>query len=48
MVDLETGNLTLNHILVPVDTSPDCAAAVEFARRTATMLVDDIPGDISV
>jgi len=40
MVDLETGNLTLKNILVPVDTSPDCAAAVEFAKRTATMLVD--------
>jgi nucleotide-binding universal stress UspA family protein len=41
LVSLETGDLMLKNILVPVDKAPDCAAAVEFARRTAEALGDD-------
>lgn len=40
LVSLENGDLTLKNILVPVDAVPDCTAAVEFARRTAEMLVE--------
>ena len=41
LVSPEDGELTLKNILVPVDAKPDCAAAVEFSRRTAEMLGDD-------
>ena len=40
LVSLDSGNLTLRNILVPVDTIPDCTAAVEFARRIADILVE--------
>ncbi len=41
LVSLETGDLMLKNILVPVDAAPDCSAAVEFARRAAEALGDD-------
>jgi len=41
MVALKTGELTLRNILVPIDSSPDATAAVEFARRAADILVED-------
>ncbi len=34
------GDLTLKNILVPVDRKPDCAAALEYARRAAEILGD--------
>lgn len=39
-VSLDNGDLSLKNILVPVDWEPDCAAAVEFARRAAEVLSD--------
>lgn len=38
VVSLESGNLTLRNVLVPVDHEPVATAAVEFARRTAEIL----------
>ena len=35
-----TGNLTLNNVLIPVDRTPDPWAAIEFARRAATVMSD--------
>ena len=40
-VSLHDGDVHLKNILVPVDREPDCAAAVEFARRAAEILGDD-------
>jgi len=40
IVSLADGNLSLANVLVPVDHSPDPAAAVEFARRAAEVLGD--------
>jgi nucleotide-binding universal stress UspA family protein len=40
IVTLEDGELRLERILVPFDAAPDCAAAVEFARRAAELLGD--------
>ena len=40
LVSLESGDLSLKNILVPVDHEPDCTAAVEFARRAAEILGD--------
>ena len=34
-VSLGDGTLTLNNLLIPVDRTPDAAAAIEFARRVA-------------
>ena len=34
-VSLADGTLTLNNLLIPVDRTPDAAAAIEFARRMA-------------
>jgi nucleotide-binding universal stress UspA family protein len=45
IVSFDTGNLCLKNILVPIDRAPDCAAAVEFARRTAELLSD---GDVAI
>jgi len=39
------GELTLKNILVPVDRKPDCAAALEHARRAAEILGD---GDATI
>jgi nucleotide-binding universal stress UspA family protein len=41
IVSLETGDVNLRNILVPVDREPDCAAALEFARRAAEVLGDE-------
>lgn len=40
LVSLEDGDFSFENILVPVDREPDCAAAVEFARRAAEILGD--------
>jgi len=40
LVSLEDGDFSFKNILVPVDMTPDCAAAVEFARRAAEILGD--------
>jgi nucleotide-binding universal stress UspA family protein len=34
-VSLANGALTLNNLLIPIDRTPDAAAAIEFARRMA-------------
>jgi len=34
-VSLADGTLTLNNLLIPVDRTPDAAAAIEFAKRVA-------------
>ena len=41
LVSLKDGDFSFKNILVPVDREPDCAAAVEFARRAAEVLGDD-------
>jgi nucleotide-binding universal stress UspA family protein len=41
VVSLADGNLSLSNVLVPVDHSPDPAAAIEFARRAAELAGDD-------
>lgn len=41
LVSLDDGDFSFKNILVPVDRKPDCAAAVEFARRAAEVLGDD-------
>jgi nucleotide-binding universal stress UspA family protein len=38
IVALADGNLTLENVLIPVDRTPDPAAAIEFARRGARYL----------
>jgi len=38
VVALADGNLTLEHVLIPVDRAPDPSAAIEFARRAAEVL----------
>lgn len=40
-VSLADGNLSLGNVLVPVDHSPDPAAAIEFARRAAEIAGDE-------
>jgi len=40
LVALEDGNLTLENVLIPVDRTPDPSAAIEFARRAATVMSD--------
>lgn len=40
VVAVSNGDLTLDHVLVPVDRSPDASAAVEFARRAAELAGD--------
>lgn len=40
LVSLADGDFCIENILVPVDREPDCAAAVEFARRAAEILGD--------
>jgi nucleotide-binding universal stress UspA family protein len=40
LVALEDGNLTLDNVLIPVDRTPDPGAAIEFARRAATVMSD--------
>jgi nucleotide-binding universal stress UspA family protein len=37
LVSAASGDLTVDHVLVPVDRSPDASAAVEFARRVAEL-----------
>lgn len=39
-VSLADGDLNLHNVLVPVDQEPDCAAALEFARRAAEIIGD--------
>ena len=39
-VSLRDGDLSLTNVLVPVDHSPDCSAALEFARRAAELAGD--------
>jgi nucleotide-binding universal stress UspA family protein len=41
VVSLADGNLSLDNVLVPVDHSPDPAAAIEFARRAAEIASDN-------
>ena len=41
LVALEDGNLTLENVLIPVDRPPDPGAAIEFARRAATVMSDN-------
>jgi len=45
LVSLKDGDFSFKNILVPVDREPDCAAAVEFARRAAEILGD---GDVAI
>jgi nucleotide-binding universal stress UspA family protein len=45
IVALDDGDLTLRNVLVPVDTKPDPAAAIEFARRAAEVMGD---GDVTI
>ncbi len=45
LVSLSDGERSLKNILVPVDSQPDCTAAVEFARRAAEILGD---GNVSI
>jgi nucleotide-binding universal stress UspA family protein len=40
LVALSDGNLTLEHVLIPVDRVPDPNAAIEFARRAAAVMSD--------
>ena len=40
VVALADGNLTLENVLIPVDRAPDPSAALEFARRAATVMSD--------
>jgi nucleotide-binding universal stress UspA family protein len=40
LVALEDGNLTLENVLIPVDRTPVPGAAIEFARRAATVMSD--------
>jgi nucleotide-binding universal stress UspA family protein len=40
IVALADGNLTLENVLIPVDRTPDANAAIEFARRAATIMSD--------
>ncbi len=45
LVALEDGDVTLKHVLVPMDHAPDCATAVKTAMRTAEILGD---GTVSI
>jgi nucleotide-binding universal stress UspA family protein len=38
LVALSDGNLTLEHVLIPVDREPDPSAAIDFARRAAAVM----------
>jgi nucleotide-binding universal stress UspA family protein len=38
LVSLDSGDLNLRNVLVPVDQEPDCTAALEFARRAAELI----------
>jgi nucleotide-binding universal stress UspA family protein len=38
LVNLEDGETSLSNILVPIAHEPDCSMAVEFARRSASIL----------
>jgi nucleotide-binding universal stress UspA family protein len=40
LVALADGNLTLANVLIPIDHTPDPSAAIEFARRAATVMSD--------
>jgi nucleotide-binding universal stress UspA family protein len=40
IVALADGNLTLENVLLPIDSTPDPFAAIEFARRAARYLSD--------
>jgi nucleotide-binding universal stress UspA family protein len=40
LVAVADGNLTLENVLIPVDRTPDPSAAIEFARRAATVMSD--------
>jgi nucleotide-binding universal stress UspA family protein len=42
IVSFADGKLTLRNVLVPVDRQPDPARAIEFARRAAEVLGDDV------
>ena len=42
LVSLDTGDLDVRHILVPIGASPDWRAGAEFARRAADVLADDV------
>ena len=45
LVSLDDGDFSFKNILVPIDSEPDCTAAVEFARRAAEILGD---GDVTI
>ena len=45
IVALEDGDLSLRSVLVPFDSTPDPAAAIEFARRAAEVIGD---GDVTI
>jgi nucleotide-binding universal stress UspA family protein len=40
LVAVADGQLTLSNVLIPIDHSPDPAAAIEFARRAAEVMAD--------
>jgi nucleotide-binding universal stress UspA family protein len=40
VVAVANGDLTVDHVLVPVDRTPDASAALEFARRVAELAGD--------
>jgi nucleotide-binding universal stress UspA family protein len=40
LVAVADGQLTLSNMLIPIDHSPDPAAAIEFARRAAEVMAD--------
>jgi nucleotide-binding universal stress UspA family protein len=42
VVALADGNLTLANVLIPVDRTPDPSAAIEFARRAAEVMSEDV------
>lgn len=45
LVSVQDGELNLKNILVPVDSEPDCEAALEFAKRAAVILGN---GDVTI
>ena len=45
IISLDTGELRLKNILVPIDRVPDCTAALEIAKRVADLFGD---GDVVI